>query len=107
LDYGGPDRSLGMLYLEAPPWPISLGNRNKARSHLQAAVALSPGCPENHIALAEAYAKWGEARNLERELSVLHELLPKARAEFKGENWTASWEDWENGCRSSRLQKAT
>jgi tetratricopeptide (TPR) repeat protein len=100
FDYGGPDRALGLLYLKAPPWPASVGNRNKARARLEAAVELSPDYPDNHLSLAEAYAQWGEVKNLERELSLLDLLLPKAHARFAGENWAADWADWEE-----RLQK--
>jgi tetratricopeptide (TPR) repeat protein len=103
LDYGGPDRALGMLYLRAPPWPASVGNRNKARAHLQAAVELSPDYPDNHLCLGEAYAKWNETKNLERTLRTLEELLPKARARFAGEEWMATWDDWQK--RFLQLQK--
>ena len=104
FDYGGPDRSLGMLYLEAPAWPVSVGNRTKARTHLEAAVALSPDYPENHLCLAEAYAQWGELKNLDQELNVLAELFPKARTQFAGDNWAATWDDWQTGL--SKLQKS-
>jgi tetratricopeptide (TPR) repeat protein len=100
FDYAGPDRALGMLYQQAPGWPVSIGNRNKARTHLQSAVELSPEYPENLISLAEAYAAWGEVRNLEAQLDDLSELLPKARLHFTGDTWAASWKDWER-----RLQK--
>src|SRR4051812_17219599 len=33
LEHGGPDRSLGMLYRDAPGRPASIGNRSKAREH--------------------------------------------------------------------------
>jgi hypothetical protein len=100
FDYAGPDRSLGMLYLEAPSWPASVGNRNKARAHLESAVQISGDFPENHIALAEAYSAWSEVRNLERELQRLEELWPAAKTKFAGEPWAATWKDWQ-----SRLQK--
>ena len=104
FDYGGPDRSLGMLYLEAPGWPTSVGNRSKAREHLEHAVQIAPDFPDNHITLAEAYAKWGEARNLQRELNSLDQLLVRAKARFTGTAWQASWEDWE--ARIDKLRKA-
>jgi hypothetical protein len=104
FDYGGPDRALGNLYLQAPVWPASIGNRNKARAHLKAAEEASPDYPDNHISMAEAYAQWGELRNLEAELGDLDRLLPQARARFKGENWAASWADWD--MRMTKLEKA-
>jgi tetratricopeptide (TPR) repeat protein len=96
FDYGGPDRSLGMLYLQAPPWPVSIGNRPKARAHLERAVQLDPGYPENRIALAEAFARWGETKSLGRELGLIEELLPKVRARFGGALWEQSWQEWED-----------
>jgi tetratricopeptide (TPR) repeat protein len=102
LDYAGPDRSLGILYLDAPSPPLGVGNRNKARSHLQTAVQLAPDYPENRIALAEAYAQWGELANLQHELQSIRELLPNARAHFPGSEWSANWSDWES--RLAKLQ---
>jgi hypothetical protein len=95
LDYGGPDRALGVLYLEAPPHPLSIGNKNTARSRLEAAVRLCPNYPGNRISLAEAYARWGEVKNLERELSALEKLLPDARTQFDPVTWQADWREWE------------
>jgi hypothetical protein len=103
FDSGGPDRSLGMLYLEAPSWPLSLGNKNKARSHLQAAVQVSPDHPENRICLAEAYAQWGELNNLESELTALEKLMPGVRQRFEAPAWQDEWNDWQK--RIAQLRK--
>jgi tetratricopeptide (TPR) repeat protein len=101
-DWAGPDRSLGMLYLAAPGWPTSIGNRQKARKHLEAAVWLSPDFPENRIALLEAYAKWNEPKNLEREIHALIDILPVARDRFSGQQWSANWIDWNRRIAESR-----
>ncbi len=95
FDYAGPDRSLGLLYFEAPGWPASIGSKSKARQHLQHAAQLAPGYPENHLCLLEAYLKWGDKKNLARELKITEELLPQARKEFTGEAWAQGWVDWE------------
>ncbi|HTD65817.1 MAG TPA: hypothetical protein VK846_04710, partial [Candidatus Limnocylindria bacterium] len=42
VDYAGPDRSLGMLYRDAPGWPTSIGSKKKAREALERAVRLHP-----------------------------------------------------------------
>ena len=94
LDYAGPDRNLGLLYLDAPSI-ASIGSRSKARQHLLRAAALAPLYPENRLNLAEAYLKWGDYVGANRELTALKENLPRARAEFAGEDWAASWADWE------------
>ncbi len=95
FDYAGPDRNLGLLYFEAPGWPASIGSKAKAWQHLQRAAQLAPGYPENHLCLLEAYLKWGDKTNLVRELKITGELLPQARKEFTGEDWSQSWVDWD------------
>ena len=95
LDYAGADRNIGVLYLEAPGWPVSIGSRSKAKQHLQRAVELAPNYPENRLNLMDAYLKWGDRKKLEREMKTFRELLPKAKTEFAGEDWESSWADWE------------
>ena len=51
LDWAGPDRSLGLLYRDAPAIG-SIGSRSKAREHLKRAVELAPRYPENRLNLA-------------------------------------------------------
>jgi tetratricopeptide (TPR) repeat protein len=105
LDYAGPDRCLGLLYFDAPGWPASIGSKSKARQHLQRAVQLAPGYPENRLCLLEAYLKWGDKKNLPRELKLTEELLPQARKEFTGEAWAQSWADWDK--RWKRIRERT
>ena len=95
FDYAGPDRSLGLLYLDAPGWPASIGSRSKARFHLEHAVELSPAFPDNRLSLLEAYLKWGEKQRVQRELPGLAAVLEQARANLAGEDWEMSWADWE------------
>jgi hypothetical protein len=58
LDYAGPDRSLGLLYRDAPVIG-SVGSRTRAREHLRRAVEVAPQYPENRLSLIEAYLKVG------------------------------------------------
>jgi tetratricopeptide (TPR) repeat protein len=95
FDHAGPDRNLGLLYLQAPGWPASIGNKTKARKHLERAVELAPDYPENHLCLLEAYLKWDDQKGLQREAKVAAELLPRAKKEFTGEAWEQSWADWD------------
>ncbi len=99
-DYAGPDRGLGLLYRDAPS-VISIGNRSKARQHLEHAAELAPQFPENRLNLLETYLKWGERGNARKELVALQNLWQEARAMFAGEAWVPSWADWE-----PRLKKA-
>jgi len=94
LDYAGPDRSLGLLYRDAPSF-ISIGNRGKAREHLRRAVELAPDYPENRLDLIESFLKWDDRTRARKELTALEEALPKAREKFKGAQWTSSWTDWD------------
>lgn len=95
FDYAGPDRNLGLLYLQAPGWPVSIGDRARARRHLEKAVALAPDYPENRLNLLEARLAWREKEALAGELELLAELLPRARARLTGEAWAWSWLDWD------------
>jgi hypothetical protein len=93
LDYGGPDRNLGLLYRDAPAL-VSIGNKTKAREHLQRALRLAPEFPENRLNLVEAELKWNERNNARRELAALEASWSKARSEFTGPAWEGSWADW-------------
>lgn len=94
FDYGGAHRALGLLYSEAPGWPISIGNRAKARANLERAVALAPDFPENRLSLAEALLKWRDKLNFQRQVQALRELWPKAEKQFEGPEWEDEWADW-------------
>jgi len=95
VDYAGPDRNLGLMYFKAPGWPISVGDKEAARRHLERAVELDPSFPDNHLCLAEAYAKWKARPQLAAEMRKLEPLLGKeiAPASFPGE-WARNWSRW-------------
>ena len=58
FDYAGAARCLGLLYRDAPGWPLSVGSRHKARDWLEQAVKLAPGYPDNQLNLIESYWQW-------------------------------------------------
>ena len=58
--FAGPHRALGRLYQQAPGWPISIGNKNKAAEHLERAVELFPDFVVNRLYLAEFYVETGK-----------------------------------------------
>jgi hypothetical protein len=70
---------LGLLYHQAPGWPISLGNPSKASRHLNEAVRLHPDYPGNRIALAEFLWDTASTHSLAREWDAIDELIPRAR----------------------------
>ena len=94
FDNAGPDRNLGLLYRDCPGWPASIGNRAKARQHLQQAVILTPGFPENLLNLIEAELKWGEPTLALRDLKTLDDLWPKSHQLYTGPDWELGWSDW-------------
>ena len=94
IDYAGPERSLGMLYRDAPGWPFSIGSRRKARENLELAVKIAPVFPENLLTLAESYLQWHEGDNAKNELAALDALWPAAQKNLAGEAWEQSWDDW-------------
>lgn len=109
LDHAGADRGLGLLYLEAPGWPTSIGDRKLARSHLENAVALAPNYPDNRLSLAELYLRTKDTRASATELVALTQLWPLAKSQFAGPEWTQAWLDWDNRLHllEARLQKLT
>jgi tetratricopeptide (TPR) repeat protein len=94
FDYAGPDRNLGLLYRDAPSI-ASVGDRAKARRHLQRAVLLEPNYPENRLNLAESYQQWGENEPAAKQLNALTALLPQAREKLVGPEFGSAWADWD------------
>jgi tetratricopeptide (TPR) repeat protein len=93
-DFAGPHRSLGLLYRDAPGWPTSIGNRKKAREHLERAVHLHPEFPDNQLALLESFEDWADRQSFARQLKITEQTLADAKKKFTGPEWEASWADW-------------
>jgi tetratricopeptide (TPR) repeat protein len=93
FDYAGADRSVGLLYLEAPVI-FSVGDRAKGRQHLQTAVRLAPDFPENRLNLIEAYLKLGDYAEARKQMDDLEKLWPEAQKQLTGDEWALSWADW-------------
>ena len=94
FDFAGPDRNLGLLYLEAPVW-ASIGDKKKARQHLRRALQLAPESPENRLNFAEALLKWNEPAAASDEVRALQKIWDEAKQRFAGDEWAASWTDWQ------------
>jgi len=105
LDYAGPERTLGMLYRDAPSF-ISVGSRSKARQQLTRAVEIAPHYPENRLELVETYLKWKDRAAARRELQALEKVLPAARREFSGVAWKDNWRDWDSRLETLKKQAA-
>jgi hypothetical protein len=94
FDYAGGYRTLGVLYLEAPGWPTSVGSKSKARANLEKALELAPEDPDNHLSYMEALAKWHEWKMLTEKLSDYKGIVPAAKQKFTGPDWAYEWSDW-------------
>ena len=103
FDHAGPDRSLGLLYRDAPGWPTSLGSNAKSRAHLERAVKLAPDFPENRLCFAETLLHWKKRDELAAQLKALDALWPRAKAQFTGDEWATAWPEWE--ARRTALRK--
>jgi tetratricopeptide (TPR) repeat protein len=95
FNYAGAHRCLGLLYLDAPGWPISLGSRAKAHRHLERAFQLVPDYPDNRLCLLEARLRWGEAKSLQDQITTLETAMQSARTNYVGDAWARDWEDWD------------
>jgi hypothetical protein len=94
IDYAGPLRCLGLLYRDAPGWPLSIGNKWKARELLERADKLAPGYPENQLNLAESFLEWRDSDEAEKSLKKLDANWSAAQTNLTGVAWEKSWHDW-------------
>ncbi len=94
FDYAGADRSLGLLYRDAPSVG-SIGSRRKAQHHFSRAVELAPTYPGNRLFLIESLLKWGDRTGASRESKELEAVWDKARKELTGPERESDWADWE------------
>ncbi|HEV8540934.1 MAG TPA: hypothetical protein VGR78_00960 [Verrucomicrobiae bacterium] len=102
LDHAGPDRSLGILYRDAPGRPASIGNKSKAEEHLKNAVRLTADYPDNYLSLLEAYAKWKDANQFHATAAQYKGIVSIAKKKYSGPEWEGPWHDWEERWRAVR-----
>jgi len=107
FDHAGPKRNLGLLYRDAPGWPVSIGNPSKAQSLLKQAVKLAPDFPENYLHLIESYLKWNEPDDARKTLHALDTIWPAARTNLAGAKWAQSWDNWSARRDAARKQLLT
>lgn len=95
IDYAGPHRLLGLLYRDAPGWPLSIGNKQKAKFHLETAVKLCPDFPDNQLFLIETYLMWGDKKSAQKQFEIAKKIMEDAKKKYVGEQWLASHADWD------------
>jgi tetratricopeptide (TPR) repeat protein len=94
FDHAGPHRNLGYLFRDAPTW-AGIGDRAKAKKHLERAVALDPEYMENRLALLEGRINWKQWDVAARELAAIRAAWPDAKAKVVTAAERAVWWDWE------------
>ncbi len=91
LDFGGPLRVSGMLYLKAPPWPQGIGDLDKSLDALQKAVEKFPEFPQNKIFLAEAFI---EDEDTEKAKGLLNEVEKELKITLWGKDYCSIWKKY-------------
>jgi len=71
IDNAGPHRLLGELYLQAPGFPISIGDKELAVEHFREAVRIAPTHYENRLDLIDALTRNEQTVEACRELATL------------------------------------
>jgi hypothetical protein len=88
LDFGGPLRVLGMLYLKAPAWPSGIGDLDKSLELLEKAAKKYPSHPQNMMFYAQALI---EDNNKSKALSNLDAAYKLATPEMWGLYYSKKW----------------
>jgi tetratricopeptide (TPR) repeat protein len=102
IDFGGPERCLGLLYRDAPAW-ISVGSRQKAKQHLEAAIRVAPTWPDNRLNLIETLLGWNDRNGALRAYKALKERWDSDLKSFTSPKWQADVADWKT--RYAQLSK--
>lgn len=85
VNYAGPYRVLGMLYLKAPPWPLGIGDGDRALRLLNEALRRYPNHPKNQIFYAQAlWEVEGEDRTEEAKKHLEQALMLMDQEYWKG-----------------------
>lgn len=90
VNYAGPYRVLGMLYLKAPPWPLGIGDGDRALELLNEALLRYPEHPKNQIFYAQAlWEVEGEEKKEE-----IQKHLEKGLKLMNQEHWKSAKDRW-------------
>lgn len=92
LDYGGPRRVMAQIYLEAPPWPASVGDPEQALDLLEDVIEDYPDYPENHLVLAEVAIKLRQYSKARKQLDLVLATQPAP-------GWAAELPQWQDKAR--------
>ncbi|MBT5706394.1 MAG: hypothetical protein HOI66_08745 [Verrucomicrobia bacterium] len=104
LDNGGPDRALSRLYFQAPGWPTSVGNKDKAIRHAKKAIIAAPNYPGNRLSYLEILLDHNKYQEAKRQGIITAEVLKNAQDEFGSIYWSYSWKTWNKTWKKLREQ---
>lgn len=96
-DRGGPLRALGMLYLQAPAWPLSVGDLEAALDYLERAANEYPDYPENHLFFAYALIEAGRKGEARERLKLADRALAEGEWGDYGPRWRGEMGKFEEG----------
>jgi tetratricopeptide (TPR) repeat protein len=90
LDFGGPLRVLGMMYLKAPAWPSGIGDLDKALELFEQAVSKYPVHPQNFMFYAEALIEDDNKDKALQNLDIAYRLaVPEIWGLYYSKKWRA------------------
>jgi tetratricopeptide (TPR) repeat protein len=93
LDFGGPLRVLGMMYLKAPAWPTGIGDLDKSLELLEKATANHPENPQNFMFYAEALIQDDNKEKALQNLDIAERLaVPEIWGSYYSKKWLAEIE---------------
>lgn len=95
LDHAGASRALCMLYDQAPGWPTSIGNQEKAMHYAKQAIKIAPRYPGNQLLFVELLARADRPTEAREHLKNLPELINPSRKRLSSEYWKLRWEEWD------------
>ncbi len=89
FNHAGGHRYLCRLLAQAPEFPISIGDSEAAVEHGRKAIAIAPDYPENHLALAAAYAEDEQPEQAAAQAKRMLALLAEGGYWEDSEAWRA------------------
>jgi tetratricopeptide (TPR) repeat protein len=90
IDFGGPLRVLGMMYLKAPAWPSGIGDLDRALELLQQAIVKYPIHPQNFAFYAEALVEDDNKEKALQNLDIAYRLaVPEIWGVYYSKKWRA------------------
>lgn len=104
LDHAGASRALSMLYDQAPGWPTSIGNQEKALHYAKQAINIAPQFPGNQLHFIELLEKADRLDEAREHLEKLPELTKPARESLSSAYWKFRWQEWDQ--RWDRLKQS-